>query len=789
MKRHFPILLLLMGLVALPAPALHIVGGEIYYECLNASTHQYRITLKIYRDCQSGGAAFDNPAVISIFNSSGNLIKTDHLYSPSVTPITPNLSDPCLVAPPNLCVEEGIYTGTVTLPPISGGYTLVYQRCCRNPTIANLTNPQSQGATYIAEIPDTSLAKCNNSAKYKGFPPVVICKDEPINFDHSATDADGDSLAYRLCNPRLGGSQANPAPNPASSPPYSAVNFNVGFNFNDPLNASPKLTIDPVSGFLTGVPTQVGQFVVGVCVDEFRNGALINTTLRDFQFNVADCNKLVTAKIKNVHPDTLIVHCEDYTVSFDNKSQGATSYHWDFGVQGTSADTSVMKYPTFTFPDTGTYYVTLIANPGSTCSDTDYVYLKLYPFMNANFTYDAGCEYMPVIFNDSTLNTENDIIRYEWDFDDGTVDSAANPEHLYSQEGHYDVKLTVENARGCVDDTTIQLVVHPQPDAAFTHNFPCLNKPTDFTDQTTIPFDNVTDWEWHFDNLGSSNQQNPSFTFKDPGIYSITLVTTSDYGCVDTAIKDFDVLSPPLASVWQDTTVCFRGNTPLRASGGLTYEWSPSTYLSDPNIATPIARPEQPVTYTVKVSDSCYWDTASVSIDLYPQPDLQVRPDTSLFRGDSVWIYATANAENYSYAWFPKYALSDTMGPNTFAFPQETTTFFLTATDSNGCQKTEGITIYVRDVCEDFYAPNAFSPNNDGKNDRFAMKSYEDVEVVKMQIYNRWGEMLFDTREPAEGWDGTYEGKPMPMGTYAYQVWMYCDERLKLHSGNVTLIR
>lgn len=157
-------ILLVFVLTCLQVKATHIIGGELYYECLG--NNNYRIVFKAYRDCFNGVPDFDNPAPIGIYTSTGLLVDMDpnlfdaqplYLYDASVTNLPPIVSNPCLAAPPNICVEEGIYTAVVNLPPINGGYTLVYQRCCRNNTILNLVNPGEVGATYTAYIPGRAL--------------------------------------------------------------------------------------------------------------------------------------------------------------------------------------------------------------------------------------------------------------------------------------------------------------------------------------------------------------------------------------------------------------------------------------------------------------------------------------------------------------------------------------------------------------------------------------------------------------------------------------------------------
>ena len=198
----------------------HIVGGEIYYDKLTGNS--YKITLKVYRDCFNGVPPLDNPAYVFIYNASGSLVQYLAMSNPVVSQIPPSINNPCFTAPNNICVQEGIYTTTVNLAPSTGGYTLVYQRCCRNNTILNLISPGSVGSSYWCHIPGPEVVTTNSEPRFTYFPPIFICNGIPIDFNHVANDPDGDSLAYKLCDPFNGLDACCPLLNPTSPPAPSA---------------------------------------------------------------------------------------------------------------------------------------------------------------------------------------------------------------------------------------------------------------------------------------------------------------------------------------------------------------------------------------------------------------------------------------------------------------------------------------------------------------------------------------------------------------------------------------
>ena len=370
----------LLLLLPLNSWATHIVGGEMNYTCLG--NNEYEITLTIFRDCYNGSpnAYFDDPASIGVFSGANNnliqniLIPLDFMVNDT---LEPTLSSECFVAPPDVCVHTTTYTTTVTLPPVAGGYILAYQRCCRNITISNIIDPLDTGATYSIFISEEALNECNSNAKFIDWPPVFICVNEPLIFDHSAIDIDGDSLVYTLCTPLQGASPLDPMPQPPYPPPYQEINWiDPPYNESNMLNGGPggePLVINPQTGLMEALPNTIGQFVVGVCVEEYRNGVLISTTRRDFQYNVGVCSQTTSAF------QTSTIECDDLTVNFFNQSINADSYFWDFGDPTTTTDVSTMMNPTYTYPDFGTYTVTLIADPNTTCSDTLIVDITLFP--------------------------------------------------------------------------------------------------------------------------------------------------------------------------------------------------------------------------------------------------------------------------------------------------------------------------------------------------------------------------------------------------------------------------
>ena len=196
---------------------------------------------------------------------------------------------------------------------------------------------------------------------------LAIRKAKTINADLvMATDPDGDSLVYELFMPYHGATQFDPMPQPPYAPPYPNIQWLNPYSTNDMMGGVP-LAIDPQTGELSCTPGSLGQFVVGIKVKEYRNGQFISETKRDFQFNVVNCPNLTVASIYSP-----VIVCGSYTAQFTNTSMNAATYFWNFGDGATLADTSNIFNPSYTYPDTGTYTLMLIAYSGinPACNDT-----------------------------------------------------------------------------------------------------------------------------------------------------------------------------------------------------------------------------------------------------------------------------------------------------------------------------------------------------------------------------------------------------------------------------------
>ncbi|MBC8048183.1 MAG: PKD domain-containing protein [Fimbriimonadaceae bacterium] len=609
------LLLILFSCASMNMFATHIIGGEIITTCTGGST--YEIKLILYRDCS--GTGFDFSACIGVFDEDYDDYTYFNLYDLDIVDVDVSSPDPCIIIPPGLCIEQGTYTGTYTLPNTTEGWNLVYQRCCRNGDILNIVDPEEAGISCWAFIPPVDDYDCNSSPYFNNYPPSAICVGTPINFDYSATDPDGDSLVYRFITPYHGGEYTDPAPCPPTAPGvFPLIDWETGYDEFYQIDASPILAIDPVTGLLTGTPTAEGRYVVGIAVDEYRDGELLSTHYRDFQFNIQLCEVLVIASTAEY-----ILDCEDFSVEFTNYSIGADEYLWIFGDGATSDEFEPVHF----YPDTGTYYITLIANPGYACSDTFNAVIEIFNTLTAEFIYFAACSGDPVVFNDLSVSTEaGEIISWNWDFGDGTTSTESDPEHFYVTGGSYTVVLVVETDKGCISEYSLLIDLLPGPDANFTTADVCLGETTEFNNLTTFPPGlEITAYSWDFDDGSTSFSEEPEYNYTIAGDYDVTLIIYSVNGCNDTITLPITIGELPFPNAGVDDTVDFYELYTLNGTGNGSFYWTPEFLVSDPFISNPAIYPFETNTYQLEVTspDGCIdYDNVTIYVQHIPVIDI-----------------------------------------------------------------------------------------------------------------------------------------------------------------------
>lgn len=274
--------------------ATHLVGGSMSYEYLgiqNSGRFRYRVTVKMYRDCQNSNVAFDPEVEVGFYNNNSNrtLSITRRFTMLRETAVDPPSGGSNCSFRPNVCLREAIYQGLVDLEASTLGYHLVFQRCCRN-TQNNILD--DLGQTYYAFIPPTAIR--NNSASFTEVPSPYICLNDTVSLVNTAFDLDGDSLVYELSTPWSGGTNNEPIPTLPNSWPGIPNNFvdviyKPGHNVGLPFGNGGIAQIDINNGVTTIKSRTTGRYSIAVDVKEYRNGVLLGMIRLDIQIIVLAC--------------------------------------------------------------------------------------------------------------------------------------------------------------------------------------------------------------------------------------------------------------------------------------------------------------------------------------------------------------------------------------------------------------------------------------------------------------------------------------------------------------------
>ncbi len=436
-------------------------------------------------------------------------------------------------------------------------------------------------------------------------------------------------------------------------------------------------------------------------------------------------------------------------------------------------------------------------NHAGNCNNGTFKFDFQVPLASANFTVDflSGCSPLTVQFNNlSTIGNGN----YLWNFgSNDTTSTVLNPIRTFNAPGTYLVQLYVHDPASCnLGDTAFHYVtVYPSMTADFNFiSSPCSNQVAFLDSSYTAP----SSWLWNFDDGTTSTLQNPNHIYGATGTYNVQLIATNSNGCTDTTVVQLDFASSA-TSVNPSTSICFGNNTQLLASGGYSYSWSPSSGLSNPSIANPFASPSVTTTYTVTIhsipfpGDTCVVSLTTTVFVYSPSafPLLATADRDTISIGSGTILHANTDT-TLTILWTPSSGISNPYSFNPTVAPIVTTTYTVTITDSSGCPKSSTITIYVismKCTLDDAFVPNTFTPNGDGQNDVLFVRSISLSEMY-FAVYNRWGELVFESNDLKKGWDGIYKGKPSDPDVFAWYLTAKCysGEEMK-KKGNVTLIR
>lgn len=361
--------------------------------------------------------------------------------------------------------------------------------------------------------------------------------------------------------------------------------------------------------------------------------------------------------------------------------------------------------------------------------------------------------------------------------------------------GTYTVSVTDANA--CQVQTTISVGNLPPPLASFNTSNVCLNEAASFLPSVSIPSGSpIINYQWNFGDGLSSQLMEPLHMYNYSGIFQVELIVTDSAGCSDTSIAPIEVYALPSAFFSVDSSACPPLTLQLsdQSTGASTWNWMVTGGFSSSS-QTALFTFTQPglydVTLVVTNAFGCA-DTMQVndSIEVYPVPlsDFTASPLIALEWNPLVSFENQASG-NITWSWdlgdgtssqdlHVDHLYSDTGHYEVCLFVE----------NEFGCVDTSCQTVWIKPDWT-FYVPNAFTPNNDGKNEVFQAFA-SNISAFEMIIFNRWGEVIYTSNDISLGWDGSHQGEKVKQDVYVWQIsFKDYDGRKRVERGHVTLIR
>ena len=510
-----------------------------------------------------------------------------------------------------------------------------------------------------------------------------------------------------------------------------------------------------------------------------------------------------------------VTTCDPVRFSGNTTSLGtsvATGWSWSF--PGGTPGTANTQQTTVSYPGPGNYNATLTVTYSSGCTATASLPVQIGPSsLNAAFNSDSLCEGTPFTFTDLTTTPSSDpIVSRNWTFTTGTPSTATTPTVAVTFPlGSHTAQLSVVTASGCSTSVSRPLSVFRNPDADFSvPATACLPFCHPFSDASTSSDGSITAWNWNFSGGNPSTlvQATGTSCWSQPGSQNITLQVETEFGCTDTAIRTIQTLPIPLALISGDTAVCLDSDPPLIQLMGVN-SVAPYTFSYTNNgavqqivsditgkavVAVPTGQSgnfEFEVTGVTSSSlppcSSAAAQKATVVVEAPPLIDFST--DAVDCPGSATIRFSNLTSNGHRYVWdFGDGQSSTELNPQHYFYIGGDYDVQLVATSPLGCADSITRTISVN---QDFrlWMPNAFTPNNDELNERF-YPNVISANTLKLSIFNRWGDLVYQTDDLGAGWDGTYNGQPAAEGAYVFKVDAtdLCDNP-KVFTGKFFLVR
>jgi gliding motility-associated-like protein len=318
---------------------------------------------------------------------------------------------------------------------------------------------------------------------------------------------------------------------------------------------------------------------------------------------------------------------------------------------------------------------------------------------------------------------------------------------------------------GCTGNDTVNITIHPAPLITISNDTVICR---DSTVQLYVSGGQSYSW------TPSATLNNPNIAtpIASPASNTLYFVTITDNNtCQHLDSVQVNIHPDPVFTINNPVEICLNESASLQAGGGDSYLWQPSSGLDYNNISNPIAFSVSTTVYSVTITENTcnQSQTLSTTVSVNPLPQVIAFKSNDI---DCTNDWAQLNATGaLQYIWTPASFLNNPTIMNPVATPTATTVYTVRGIDAKGCSDTASINVAVVVGNKGgYFMPSAFTPNNDGLNDCYRVSHWGIIQSLEFSIYNRWGQLVFFSRDPSKCWDGTFKGKPQNPGVFVYMV-------------------
>jgi gliding motility-associated-like protein len=530
------------------------------------------------------------------------------------------------------------------------------------------------------------------------WPPVYVCANQELNVNSAATDANNDSIAYKICTPLVGGTLQRPQPIPPTAPPFQPIIWlGPTYSLANVLGGNNPLTIDVNTGIMKGVPPVLGQFVVAVCIEEYDRSTknLLSVVRRDFQYNVVNCT---VPQATFEAPEAV---CVGSKLTLKQSTPGAKSVEWYLGEPGAEKLIAKGDSVNLTFPSEGKNRITLYYEKGTACQSTfssviDAVAIDVVslPLAGQNSVVCRGSNFEVNIQNKDV----NRALTYDWQTNGNLVSGQGSSLATFKMDAPTLITLNLSNALGCKSTLIFPVEIHgPIKSGLENERLFCRN----VASPTNDGFNPALSYQWTpASGLSNTAIGNPIITISDNIIYQVK-VSDPATGC-DTTVSFSAKLRafPAKTGVENSVFICANIAEEVNKSFNpvLTYQWTPAVGLSNPNIGNPKITTSENRVYQVKVTEPVTGCDTTIFVNAIVKPfgaEIGIDSLSTVCYNVGKQINPKFNS-TLIYSWSPATGLSDTNKGNPTVMLKESMSYSVKIQNpASGCDTTISVRVEV----------------------------------------------------------------------------------------------